>query len=42
MQRTNEREADLRALSEQLQFAVEQSGGRFTLTRTAARGLQGS
>jgi hypothetical protein len=31
----NEREAQLRSLAERLQFSVEKSGGRFTLTRTA-------
>ncbi len=31
----NEREAQLRSLAERLQFSVEKSDGRFTLTRTA-------
>ena len=30
-----EREANLRAQAEQLQFSVEKHGDRFTLTRTA-------
>jgi len=35
MPANNEREAHLRALADKLLFKVEQSGGRFTLTRTA-------
>lgn len=35
MPTNNEREAHLRALADQLLFAVEQSGEHFTLTRTA-------
>jgi hypothetical protein len=35
MQTQAEREANLRKLAEKLQFAVEKSGRRFTLTRTA-------
>ncbi len=31
----NDREAHLRTLAEKLDFAVEKSGERFTLTRTA-------
>ncbi len=31
----NDREAHLRALADKLLFAVEKSGDRFTLTRTA-------
>jgi len=30
-----DREMELRALAERLQFKVEKSGGRYTLTRTA-------
>ena len=35
MQKQNEREAHLRALADQLEFTVEKTGDRFTLTRTA-------
>jgi hypothetical protein len=31
---TSEREAHLRALAERMQFRMEKSGGRYTLTRT--------
>jgi hypothetical protein len=34
-QSVSEREAHLFALAERLQFSVEKTGGRFTLTRTA-------
>jgi len=33
--RQDEREADMRALAEKLQFTVEKTGGGFILTRTA-------
>ena len=33
--RLNEREAHLRALADLLEFTVEKTGDRFTLTRTA-------
>jgi hypothetical protein len=33
--RQDEREADMRALAEKLQFTVDKTDGRFTLTRTA-------
>jgi len=33
--RQDEREADMRALAEKLQFTVEKTGGVFVLTRTA-------
>jgi hypothetical protein len=33
--RQDEREADMRALAEKLQFTVEKTGGGFALTRTA-------
>jgi len=35
MQKQNEREAHLRALADLLEFTVEKTGDRFTLTRTA-------
>lgn len=35
IQKQNEREAHLRALADQLEFAVEKTGALFTLTRTA-------
>ena len=35
MQKQNEREAHLRALAERLEFTVEKTGDRFTLTRIA-------
>ena len=34
MQKQNEREAHLRALADLLEFTVEKTGDRFTLTRT--------
>lgn len=35
MQKQNEREVHLRALADLLEFTVEKTGDRFTLTRTA-------
>ncbi len=35
MQHESEREAHLRSLADRLQFAVEKTGDRFKLTRTA-------
>jgi hypothetical protein len=35
MQKQNEREAHLRVLADLLEFTVEKTGDRFTLTRTA-------
>lgn len=35
MQKQNEREAHMRALADQLEFKVEKTGDRFTLTRIA-------
>jgi hypothetical protein len=35
MQKQNEREAHLRALADLLEFTVDKTGDRFTLTRTA-------
>ena len=35
IQKQNEREAHLRALADLLEFTVEKTGDRFTLTRTA-------
>ncbi|HEY7298850.1 MAG TPA: hypothetical protein VH684_13160 [Xanthobacteraceae bacterium] len=36
MQDHSEREANLRALAERLEFSVEKAGDRYKLTRTAA------
>jgi len=36
MQDHSEREANLRALADRLEFSIEKTGDRFNLTRTAA------